>query len=123
MLLRGTTGYCLNKDDLVLEAVTDIKNVETAELPRILITHLPYRWLPRNHVETGGKIIHMIRNPKDVCASMYHFLKTVEDFGYNTEKMTFQQYLDNLVFAEGMEIISTSLQVNVPKEGEGKLTV
>ena len=104
MLLQGTTeprklkGY-------VLENIPNLGFLDTRESPRILTSHLPYRWLPKNHLETGGKIVHAQRNPKDVYVSLYHFLKTVvmpgTTFFSNIKDMTWDQFFNNLVASEG----------------------
>ena len=87
--------------DFMLESLTDLKQLDSFDPPRVLNTHLPYRWLPRNHIANGGRIVHVIRNPKDICVSLYEFMKSVQDFGINTDTMTFEQYLNNLVFSGG----------------------
>ena len=102
MLVQGNTSYRREpKVSTMLEAIPDLTEIETEKSPRILNTHLPFRWLPRKHIENGGKIVHVVRNPKDVCVSMYHFLLPVKELGVNIHKMTWEQYLNNLVFGEG----------------------
>ena len=102
MLLQGTTEYHRDsKLSFQLEAMTDQKDLDTLPSPRVLNTHLPFRWLPRSHIENGGKIVHVVRNPKDVYVSAYHFLKGIPTIGTNIDKMTWEQYLDNLVFSDG----------------------
>ena len=102
MLLQGSTDYHPDtKSSFMLEAMVDFKELDKVPSPRILNTHLPYRWLPRNHIENGGKIVHVIRNPKDVCVSLYHFMRGIPDIGTNMDRMTWEQYLENLIFSEG----------------------
>nr|ANH56804.1 sulfotransferase 2 [Photinus pyralis] len=47
--------------------------------PRIIKTHLPEEYLPRQlfDKEKETKIIYIARNPKDVCLSGYHFKRIV----------------------------------------------
>lgn len=40
--------------------------------PRVMTSHLPSRNLPKDHIAKGGKIVHIIRNPKDVVLSAFH---------------------------------------------------
>ena len=102
MLLQGSPEYHRDsKTSFMLEAIPDLKALDAVPSPHVLNTHLLYRWLPRNHVENGGKIVHVIRNPKDVCVSMYHFLKGIPYMGTNIDKMTWEQYLNNFVFCDG----------------------
>ena len=100
MLQQGSTDYYReSKEAFMLEAMVDLKELDKVPSPRVLNTHLPYRWLPRKHIENGGKIVHVIRNPKDVNVSLFHFLRGIPDIGTNIDKMTWEQYLDNLVFS------------------------
>lgn len=76
MLLNGRAEYIKEgKESLFLEAMDDIGTIKSMDSPRVLNTNLPFRWLPQKHVESNGKIIHVIRNPKDICVSLYyHFI-------------------------------------------------
>ena len=75
MLIKGNTEYTKEiKEFFFLEAIPDLDVVHNLPSPRPLNTHLPYRWLPKQLTEKGGKIIHAIRNPKDIAVSLYHHL-------------------------------------------------
>ena len=56
----------------------------------IISTHLPFHWLYKEHVETGGKIIYVIRNPKDVAVSLY---KILDSCGYIPSNETFEDFV------------------------------
>lgn len=48
--------------------------------PRVFMTHLPEALMPRQICEGGkGKAIFVIRNPKDLAVSMWHFLRPGRD--------------------------------------------
>ena len=82
MLLKRKAEYAKEpKECFFLEALPDLTVVQNMPSPRPLNTHLPYRWLPIQHIQNGGKIVHLLRNPKDVCVSMYHHFKTTMSFG------------------------------------------
>lgn len=49
--------------------------IASRPIPRATSTHLQYDRLPLEHLQNKGKIILIIRNPKDVAASFYHFLQ------------------------------------------------
>ncbi|VDI45767.1 Hypothetical predicted protein [Mytilus galloprovincialis] len=79
MLLRNTTELD-NKSKMqsMLEAVEDLSVLEGVPSPRIMDTHCLFKYLPKQHKQKKVKIVHMIRNPKDVCVSYYyHCLKDV----------------------------------------------
>ena len=57
--------------------------------PRTLHTHLPFRFLPKQHLNRKGKVIALFRNPKDNVVSNYHFMSGVAMLDFN-----FQDFLD-----------------------------
>ncbi|XP_062599951.1 sulfotransferase 1E1-like isoform X1 [Saccostrea cucullata] len=94
MLLKGKAEYMKEaKTSVFLEAIPDINDINDLPSPRILNTHVPYRWLPKQQVENGGKIVHVIRNPKDVAVSLYHFTKSS---GSIPEDYHFETYLEEI---------------------------
>lgn len=76
MLLTQEDQYTeKTKETAFLEFVDDWSSIEKIPSPRLLNTHVPYRWLPLQHVANQRKIVHVIRNPKDVFVSLFHFQK------------------------------------------------
>ncbi|XP_062597838.1 sulfotransferase 1 family member D1-like, partial [Saccostrea cucullata] len=76
MILKKKAEYMKEtKEFQFLEALPDMSIVNNLASPRPLNTHVPYRWLPKQHIENGGKIVHVLRNPKDVAVSMYYHVK------------------------------------------------
>lgn len=44
--------------------------------PRVITSHLKFERLPQEHIQKGGKVILLVRNPKDVAVSyFYHVIK------------------------------------------------
>ena len=78
-----------------------------APSPRLMKTHLPYNLLPRAFREDHvGKAIYVTRNPKDVCDSYFHNLKTVVNGDWTWEQhyeaflrgtLFFGPWLDNVI--------------------------
>ncbi|XP_073532011.1 amine sulfotransferase-like [Phyllobates terribilis] len=68
--------------------------------PRLFASHLSYEFVPRELKNKKAKIIYVMRNPKDVIKSLYHFeamaayAETSPDFEH-----FFQKFLDGDVFA------------------------
>jgi hypothetical protein len=86
MLLKQRDEYIeKTKETAFLEFVEDLNEVEKITSPRVLNTHLPYRWFPKAHTDNKGKIIHVTRNPKDVFVSYFYFSKNFgKDVDWNT---------------------------------------
>ncbi|XP_075045789.1 sulfotransferase 2B1-like [Mixophyes fleayi] len=62
------------------------QKLENRPSPRLITTHLPIQLFPQTFYNTKAKVIYTVRNPKDVCVSLYYFslfallLKCKEDF-------------------------------------------
>ena len=51
-----------------------LKMAEAAPSPRILSSHFPFRWVPQQAFTKKIKIVHIVRNPKDVAVSLFNHL-------------------------------------------------
>lgn len=97
MLLQGATSFVKEgKGSQFLEALDDLNLINKMTSPRTLNTHLPYRWLPRKHLENDGKIVHVVRNPKDVAASMFFHFKETGDF-IGSEKLDLDDRVNGML--------------------------
>ncbi|XP_040206222.1 amine sulfotransferase-like [Rana temporaria] len=68
--------------------------------PRLFVSHLSETFVPQELKSKKGKIIYVMRNPKDVIKSAYHF----ENIFVSSEKSPdfnhfFEKFLDGEVFA------------------------
>ena len=59
----------------MLDAIPALGLLDQAPSPRLINTHLPFRYLPKQHIENQYKIVHFVRNPKDVCVSYFHHVQ------------------------------------------------
>jgi hypothetical protein len=73
MLVRNTVELEKNaKSSTMLEVLPDLSINDSLPSPRILDTHFQFQYLPQKHIKNRSKIVHMIRNPKDVTVSLYY---------------------------------------------------
>ncbi|XP_032445526.1 sulfotransferase 4A1 isoform X2 [Xiphophorus hellerii] len=57
--------------------------------PRLIKSHLPYRFLPTAMHNGEAKVIYMARNPKDLVVSYYQFHRSLRTMSY---RGTFQEF-------------------------------
>uniref|UniRef100_A0A3Q3AIG0 Sulfotransferase n=1 Tax=Kryptolebias marmoratus TaxID=37003 RepID=A0A3Q3AIG0_KRYMA len=57
--------------------------------PRLIKSHLPYRFLPKAMHHGEAKVIYMARNPKDLVVSYYQFHRSLRTMSY---RGTFQEF-------------------------------
>lgn len=74
MLMDQTTEYSTDPV-FYMNSLDNLKLQEGQTKPRILHTHMPFSFLPTEHIKCGRKIVYITRNPKDRHASFYNFLK------------------------------------------------
>ncbi|KAL3842286.1 hypothetical protein ACJMK2_020317 [Sinanodonta woodiana] len=80
------------KETAMLEFLSK-DQMEAMESPRNLNTHFPLRMLPKDLLEKKRKIIHVMRNPKDVAVSLYHHFKSLKIGEGSVYPGTFSEYL------------------------------
>ena len=100
MLTHGKAEYRKeSKRALQPEMVPDFDFFETEKSPRVFTTHVPFRWLPKKHIENGGKIVHVMRNPKDVYLSLYYHIKgqSAPLVGSNIDDLTWDNFFKILI--------------------------
>lgn len=71
-----------------------VSTIEKAPDVRLIKTHLPYSLLPESVRTENPKIIYVIRNPKDVCVSLFHFTRLLKDTGYEG---TFTDFFESFI--------------------------
>ncbi|KAG8434040.1 hypothetical protein GDO86_012415 [Hymenochirus boettgeri] len=90
-----------------IEQYTGKSKLENRPSPRLISTHLPFRLFPKSFFKTNAKIIYTLRNPKDVCVSLYffsliaQFMEHREDFGefvslFLSKQMLFDGWFDHV---------------------------
>ena len=71
MLQTGTTNY-IGQDQLDHPiCYRDPSEVQSVKSPRVMHTHAPFRMLP----DSWRHVIALVRDPRDVAVSYWHFIK------------------------------------------------
>nr|XP_034328587.1 sulfotransferase 1E1 isoform X2 [Crassostrea gigas] len=100
MLHNKEANYATKSREAVfLEGLSDLGPLQSYN--QVVSTHLPFQWIPKQHLETGGKIIHVIRNPKDVAVSLYKFLVSCNSIDETFEEFLFGYFLKEEVMYGG----------------------
>ncbi|KAK3775707.1 hypothetical protein RRG08_050542 [Elysia crispata] len=82
MLLMGKAEYLPRGKAADMIDANSPDQVEGIRSPRVLNTHVRFRYLPREAIEKKTKIVVLLRNPKDVCVSLYNHMKDWLHGGY-----------------------------------------
>ncbi|XP_062598014.1 sulfotransferase 1E1-like [Saccostrea cucullata] len=91
MLLRGKAEYStVTREQVFVEGLSDMSQMQGYN--GVMSTRVPFQWLPKQHVDKGGKIVYVVRNPKDVAVSLFKFLSSC---GF-LPGMSFENFLDEL---------------------------
>nr|XP_020634107.1 sulfotransferase family cytosolic 2B member 1-like [Pogona vitticeps] len=77
-----------------IETVDGLKAALNYPPPRFLTTHLPFQLFPKSFLHSKCKIICLMRNPKDVLVSHYHFSKFFKVF---EEPGTMEEFLEKFL--------------------------
>lgn len=72
MLLVGKTEFMSYSKDQIMFEFVDQHVIDAKPSPRVINSHLPFRLVPESMLNPGNKIIHVMRNPKDVAVSCYN---------------------------------------------------
>ncbi|KAM3821211.1 3-beta-hydroxysteroid sulfotransferase-like [Vipera latastei] len=90
-----------------VEHKTATQYLENRPSPRLITSHLPATIFPERFFSSQAKAIYTVRDPKDVCVSLYHyakmssFLEFREDFGefielFSAGKLLFGTWFDHV---------------------------
>ena len=94
-MLRSNTNELNSVMTIPVELVPGASN--SKQPPRTLLTHMPYRIMPREHLEKGGKMILMVRNPKDCAVSTFRF---AQKNAHNPFEGDFEEFLQYFTAGE-----------------------
>lgn len=94
------TGHLPNIDMLPTDSI------ESRSPPRVISTHLTYKYLPIQHRQRQAKIILMLRNPKDVAVSFYHFATKEANIFYDG---SLENFITLFLKGKGKTVLKTLL--------------
>lgn len=97
MLRAGNSEYSRKPKEIAMLGNPQFDMADQLPSPRVLNSHMYFRYMPEKMVEKKLKTIFILRNPKDVSVSYYcmlHGFKNMFRFGG-----TYSEYLD--LFLEG----------------------
>lgn len=98
MLISRSSKYnTFGTIENMVEAMLNNEMLNSKPSPRLLMTHLPYKYLPSQLKNGTGKIVYVQRNPKDLHVSMYNHQKGK---GIMSDDMTWAEYFDMYVVGE-----------------------
>lgn len=99
MLLKQKAEYHpLTREHVFLDVIDDLSSLDTLPSPRVFNTHMPYRWLPREHFKAGRKVINVIRNPKDVAVSWYCHWHSSNELGCGS--ISWSEFFEEVVMGQ-----------------------
>ncbi|CAJ0956494.1 unnamed protein product [Ranitomeya imitator] len=77
--------------------------IENRPSPRLITTHLPFHLFPQSFAKSKAKVIYTIRNPKDVCVSLYYFSKIAQ---FMESREDFQDFVSLFLSKDSKYIMS-----------------
>ncbi|XP_022106569.1 bile salt sulfotransferase-like [Acanthaster planci] len=70
------------------------KYIQNWKAPRVVMSHLPEEQIPEQILQGKGKVVYVIRNPKDIVVSYWHFaVPWTFDKRYEDWECFFQMFL------------------------------
>lgn len=99
MLLQGRAEYHpMTREHAFLDIIDDLSSLDSLPSPRVFNTHVPYRWLPREHFKAGRKFVNVIRNPKDVAVSWYCHWHSSNELGCGS--LSWSEFFEEVVVGQ-----------------------
>ncbi|XP_046360225.1 sulfotransferase 1B1-like isoform X2 [Haliotis rufescens] len=94
MLVAGSTDYIRQLKEHQFIESKEVAVLDALTSPRLLNTHMAFRFLPSEVVSKRTKVIYLLRNPKDVAVSLYHHV-----WGMNKDNWVYNGTWDDFLDA------------------------
>ncbi|XP_048732222.2 sulfotransferase 1B1-like isoform X2 [Ostrea edulis] len=70
------------KETVMMEGISE-ETFDNIASPRIMNTHIYFKYLPKDFFDKKCKIVYVIRNPKDIAVSFYNHHKKLLEYEFN----------------------------------------
>lgn len=77
-----------------IEFENNYRVLNSKEGPRLMASHLPIQLFPKAFFSSKAKVIYLIRNPRDVLVSGYHYFNALTQ---KKEKVPWEIYFENFM--------------------------
>ena len=77
MLMKRKPEYDTRPKEVFMLEFNEVDKMADIPSPRVLNSHMLLRYLSKEIVTKRSRVIHVMRNPKDVAVSYYHHMKQV----------------------------------------------
>ena len=99
MLIRDAADHDTRcKEDATIE-LNNVTQMESIPSPRVMTSHLFLRQLSNEIVAKQSRVIHVLRNPKDLAVSYYFLSKQMSSF----QDMDFQEFAVDFINSAGCQ--------------------
>lgn len=99
-LSGASVGDDESSDERFLEGYEGYASCIAVGPPRLMKCHLPPEFMPVRWPD-HGKVLHISRNPKDVCVSYFHMTQTASALGHSAAvRSELERYVDQFVRGE-----------------------
>ncbi|XP_033728429.1 sulfotransferase family cytosolic 1B member 1-like isoform X1 [Pecten maximus] len=92
MLLTGKTEYSIGK--IMAMDYEPTEKFDALDSPRILVSHLYPKHIPKSVIDEKCKIVYIYRNPKDTAVSAHSFLRRLNIHGYKGYEGQWEHYFE-----------------------------
>ncbi|XP_004648460.1 bile salt sulfotransferase-like isoform X5 [Octodon degus] len=75
------------------------KLISEAERPLLSSSHLPFQLFPKSFFSSKAKVIYIMRNPRDILVSGFHFWNS---FKSNSDVTSLEQYSERFLQGNGV---------------------